>query len=79
MQERKFYPMLTQTIKSALCLADPSELWYYIDLLITYPEISSYNTASRDAFNKPKTPIAEIILEELARQYTRWNKGGENA
>lgn len=77
MQERKFYPMLTQTIKSALCLAEPNELWCYIDLLITYPEISSHNVASTDAFNKPRTPVAEIILEELNRQYSRWNKGGE--
>lgn len=78
MQERKFYPMLTQTIKSALCLADTNELYYYIDLLVTYPKISQHNTASTEAFNKPRTPIAEIILKELDRQYARWNKGGIN-
>lgn len=76
MQERKFYPMLTQTIKSALCMADSSELYMYVDLLVTYPEITPYNSASRETYNSPRTPIAEIILEELNRQYSRWNKGG---
>lgn len=78
MQERKFYPMLTQTIKSALCLAETNELYYYIDLLVTYPEITPHNAASREAFHHPRTPIAEIILKELDRQYARWNKGGLN-
>lgn len=72
MSERKFYPMLTQTIKSALCLADSSNVHLYVNLLIMYPEKPTYNN--------PNDPISNIILNELKRQFSRWNKeGGENA
>jgi hypothetical protein len=78
MQERKFYPMLTQTIKSALRLADSSNIYIYVDLLVTYPQKSTYNAAIREYVYSPSDPIADIIIKELDRQYTRWNKGGIN-
>lgn len=68
MSERKFYPMLTQTIKSALCLADSSNVHLYVNLLILYPE--------KPTHNNPNDPISSIILNELDRQYARWDKKG---
>lgn len=70
MSERKFYPMLTQTIKSALCLVDSSSVHLYVNLLIVYPEKPTYNN--------PNDPISSIILNELDRQYARWGKKGGN-
>lgn len=78
MQERTFYPMLTQTIKSALCLADSSNIYIYVDLLVRYPQSSNYKATISESFNKPSDPIADIIIKELNRQYARWNKGGIN-
>ena len=78
MQERKFYPMLTQTIKSALRLADSSNIYIYVDLLVTYPHTSTYNATIKEYAYSPSDPIADIIIKELDRQYSRWNKGGIN-
>lgn len=70
--------MLTQTIKSALCLADSSNIYIYFDLLITYPHKSTYDASISASFEKTSDPIADIILKELDRQYARWNKGGQD-
>lgn len=78
MQERTFYPMITQTIKSALCLADSSNVYIYVDLLISYPKPSRYKAHISASFENHSDPIADIILKELDRQYSRWNKGGLN-
>lgn len=72
MNERKFYPMITQTIKSALCLADSSNVHVYVNLLIMFPDKPFYNNID--------DPLSDIILNELNRQFARWNKeGGANA
>lgn len=68
--------MLTQTIKSALCLADSSNIYIYVDLLVTYPNQPTYNAAITPSYGKTSDPIADIIIKELDRQYARWNKGG---
>ena len=71
MKEHVFYPMITQTLKSVLSLSDPYDLWNYIGIIVSYPD---YKLDGEFA----ASPIADIIIKELDRQYARWEKGGNN-
>lgn len=71
MKEHVFYPMITQTLKSVLSLSDPCDLWNYIDIIVSYPD---YKLDGESAVS----PITDIIIKELDRQYSRWNKGVKN-
>lgn len=69
-----FYPMVTQTMKSLLNIFEPDtmyDLLYVINIITTYP---NYDT-DKDMLAKP---IVMAIIEELDRQYERWNKGEKN-
>lgn len=69
MQERKFYPMITNTLKNILQLVDPVDMWEIVGIICSYPKYElNGNLASK--------PIIDVIIDELDRQYARWNKGG---
>lgn len=71
MQERKFYPMITKTMNNLLRLVDPYDMWEIVDVICSYPNYE----LDGDLAAKP---IVDAIIDELNRQYARWNKGGNN-
>jgi hypothetical protein len=68
MQERKFYPMITKTMNNLLRLVDPYDMWEIVDIICSYPK---YELDGELAAK----PIVDAIIDELNRQYARWNKG----
>lgn len=72
MQERKFYPMITNTMNNLLRLVEPYDMWGIVDIICSYPNYE----LDGDLAAKP---IVDAIIDELNRQYARWNKGGANA
>lgn len=70
-KKRIFYPMMTNTMKNVLQLVDPLDMWEVVGVICTYPKYE----LSGDLAAKP---IIDIILGELDRQYSRWNKGGQD-
>lgn len=68
----EFYPMITGTMKTLLNLIPYGEEWQYLDIIITYPNYKLDNDLAAQ-------PMAHAIINELDRQYERWNKGGNNA
>lgn len=71
-KEREFYPMITGTLKTLLPLVEFGDEWQFIKIIVTYP---NYELDQDLAIN----PIALAVINELDRQYARWNKGGDNA
>ena len=69
-----FYPMVTQTMKTLLNIFEPDsvyELLEVINIITTYPNyVLDGDMAAK--------PIIIAIIEELDRQYERWEKGGKN-
>lgn len=70
--KRNFYPMITSTLRSALCRIEPNEMFDYVLLILNYPNLE-------DSLINMKDDITHIIISELDRQYERWNKGDNNA
>ena len=68
MNDRIFYPMLTATMKSLLSLSDPLDMYNYIDLMVQYPNYQMSKAVQNDK-------LAKLILQELDRQYARWQRG----
>lgn len=71
MKERKFYPMITNTMNNILRLVDPLDMWEVVSVICTYPNYE----LSGDLAAKP---IIDVIINELDRQFARWNKGGND-
>lgn len=71
MKERKFYPMITKTMNNLLRLVEPYDMCEIIDIVCSYPNYEL------DGDLAPK-PIVDAIIDELNRQYARWNKGESN-
>lgn len=70
----EFYPMLTGTMKTIIKIAMeqfPNDSAEILNLLLSYPNISWI-----DANLAPQ--ITKTAIDELDRQYARWNKGGNN-
>lgn len=63
---REFYPMITRTIKSLLKIVALCDLQHTIELITDYPNHKSDGSILDGA-----------IIDELDRQYARWNKGGK--
>lgn len=65
----EFYPMITGTMKTILRLIPENDpcLIDIIDTLIEYPE-----------HDKSDNPMVVAVINELDRQYSRWNKGSNN-
>lgn len=65
---REFYPMITNTVKTLIKIASPNDLTGMLFVLREYPAIKKLSPIA-------KTPTIEALLDELDRQYARWNKG----
>lgn len=74
--ERKyeFYPMFTNTIKSILKSAQNNymDLFECISIITEYPKKQTYK-------NITDSTLHDLLVDELDRQYSRWNKGVNNA
>lgn len=63
-----FYPMITGSIKTILALTPDKDLRDFFNIITNFPKIEK--TEHSALFN--------ALIEELSRQYERWNKGGNN-
>lgn len=63
-----FYPMITGSIKTVLALTPDAELRNFLNIITNYPHIKI----------NENSPLFNALIEELSRQYNRWNKGGDN-
>ena len=68
-KKREFYPMITSTVKTLIQVSDEDDAVWILIALKNYPE---------DFPEDYKSPIIIALLEELDRQYARWNKGESN-
>lgn len=68
---REFYPMITRTVKELITLNDSKNNFEFLVILQNYPDIQFIN-------NDYITPVCRMLINELDRQYERWNKGGNN-
>lgn len=68
---REFYPLVSRTIKSLLKIPPKDSLAEYVRVITEYPDYTFTNIDGTDA-------IMAAIIDELKRQYDRWNKGGNN-
>lgn len=68
----EFYPMITSTVKSIFSLVSASDESVLVHCLLRYPLISY----PEDLIEKNK--LLGALIQELNRQYARWNKGGKN-
>lgn len=71
MKEHIFYPMVNRTIRSLISFADGKDQKLILYLLQVYPD---YLLEKKD-----KTQLILLLLNELDRQYMRWDKGGKDA
>jgi len=70
-RNREFYPMITATLRKLLNLTNDEDLKDILSIILTYP---NYTIPSEISAN----PLVGILIDELDRQYARWNKGGNN-
>lgn len=68
---REFYPMITKTVKTIIELADKKDSAFILYILQNYP---NFNNVQISDMRCQKNTRA--LLDELNRQYARWNKGG---
>lgn len=71
MKQYVFYPMITSTLKTLLTVAEPDDALTCLEILTTYPKYK----LDGDSAAKP---LVLAVLDELDRQYARWNHGGTN-
>lgn len=77
MAEHIFYPIVTQTVRSLISVAEEQiDRNLILYLLNTYPHQDETRIDSWIVDGCNKT-ILFALLNELNRQYTRWNKGGQ--
>lgn len=77
MQERKFYPMITDTVRDLLDLCiKQEETATCLLILCFYPNVEDLDLD--DSYNPQMPPIYRLLINELDRQYSRWNKGRNN-
>lgn len=67
----EFYPMVSRTLKSLLKIPPEERLAEYIKVIVEYPDYTFSNIDGTDG-------IMAAIIDELKRQYDRWNKGVGN-
>lgn len=59
-----FYPMMTKTLKNIILLSQFRDYGEIMGILLSYPEYAITE----------KSPLcAKAIMDELDRQYERWN------
>ena len=70
----EFYPMITNTVKTIFSLVkNLDENTLITHCLLHYPLIDYPEKMIRD------NRLLDAMIQELNRQYSRWNKGGANA
>jgi hypothetical protein len=69
--KHKFYPMITQTVKTILSLADNEDKLELLYILQYYPNLGA---PEEEIQQSPRTALE--LIKELDRQYAQWNKGG---
>jgi hypothetical protein len=67
----EFYPMITRTVKTLIGIVSKNEEKKFLLILQNYPNIQVVDV--NDA-----TPLLLALVQELDRQYTRWNKEGDD-
>lgn len=67
----EFYPMITRTVKTLIGIVSKNEEKNFLFILQNYPNIQVVDV--NDA-----TPLLLALVQELDRQYTRWNKEGND-
>lgn len=67
----EFYPMITRTVKTLIGIVSKNEEKNFLLILQNYPNIQVVDV--NDA-----TPLLLALVQELDRQYTRWNKEGDD-
>lgn len=70
---REFYPMITKTVKTIIEIADKKDSTFILYILQHYPNFNSVQVS--DIRCRKNT---RALLDELNRQFERWNKGGIN-
>lgn len=63
----EFYPMITRTVKTLIGIVSKNEEKKFLLILQNYPNIQVVDT-----------PLLLALVQELDRQYTRWNKEGDD-
>lgn len=72
-KNHEFYPMITSTVKTIFSLIKTAdEQTLLIHCLFHYPMIDYPDKMIRE------NRLLDALVQELNRQYTRWNKGGSN-
>ena len=71
----EFYPMVTGTVKTLVKLTQGNDQGVFMIMLLlcSYPNHERF--LSEEEKKQPKGPIYDALVEELDRQYSRWNKG----
>lgn len=65
--------MITSTLQTLLLVTDAGDACTCLEILVNYPD---YKLSDIDAAK----PVFAAIINELNRQYTRWDqRGGDNA
>jgi hypothetical protein len=67
----EFYPMITGTVRELIAISDIAEFATFLQILKDYPNL-------HDIKDEEVTPVLYMLIKELARQYSRWDKGGKN-
>lgn len=67
----EFYPMITRTVKTLIDIVSKNEEKNFLLILQNYPNIQVVDVNNA-------TPLLLALVQELDRQYTRWNKEGDN-
>lgn len=69
---REFYPMMTKTVKTIIDLIEVKDYPFVLFVLRHYPDLQAPEQEMRERKD------ISALLDELNRQYARWNKGGNN-
>ena len=67
----EFYPMITGTVKTIIDLIEVKDYAFVLFILRHYPDFQAPEEELRDRKH------TRALLDELDRQYARWNKGGQ--
>lgn len=67
---REFYPMITSTVKTLIRIVDPDDDGLFLTILKAYPDIKGIK---REFI----TPTLDALIDELDRQYARWQRGNK--
>lgn len=70
-KKHEFYPMISRTVKELIAICETKNESSFLVILQNYPDIQFID-------KEFITPVNRMLINELDRQYTRWNKGCDN-